>query len=308
MVSLSTNTKPKRRPPPALALVQSLSGILGALSPTVASFLLARLFTTPKRHKLAPQEKGWLGAATARPLTLASGAQIPIYEWRSVSEGCGVRNEGAKPVVLMVHGMSGRAGQLGGFAAPLVAAGFHVVAFDAPGHGAAPGRRSSLPEMLWVTEEVAAHLGPLAGIVAHSNGAAATVAALARGLTADRVALLAPPADLELYLGKVARLLGFGERVAKAAQRQLERRYGVPFDALRGTDLAPRLTQPALIVHDARDRVVPVSEGRALANHWPGARLHVTAGLGHGRILRDEAVIAQVVNHLSPAAGPQGAA
>ena len=114
-----------------------------------------------------------------------------------------------------------------------------------------------------------------------------------------RAALLAPPTDLERYLGKVARLLGFGERVAAGAQRRLERRYGVPFSALRGTDLARGLSQPALIVHDNADKIVPASEGRALAESWPGARLHVTAGLGHGRILRDEAVISRVVDHLS---------
>lgn len=301
MVSATTHIKPKRRPP-VLALIQRISGLLGSVSPTAAAFVLARLFTTPRRHKLSPQEKSWLATSAARPLTLKSGAQIPVYDWRPVGQHCGARGQAVLPTILLVHGMSGRAGQLGGFAAPLVEAGFRVVAFDAPGHGAAAGRRSSLPEMLWVTEEVATHLGPLAGIVAHSNGAAATVAALARGLKVDRVALLAPPTDLELYLGKIARLLGFGEKVAKGAQKRLERRYGVPFKALRGTDLAPGLSQPALIVHDNGDRVVPASEGRALAESWPGARLHVTAGLGHGRILRDGTVIAAVVDHLMPAA------
>jgi pimeloyl-ACP methyl ester carboxylesterase len=233
-------------------------------------------------------------------MRLKSGAEIPLYEWRAVPRGFGVLDEAPLPTVLLVHGMSGRAAQLGGFAAPLVAAGFRVVAFDAPGHGAAAGRRSSLPEMLWVTEEVAANLGPLDGIVAHSNGAAATIAALGRGMRVQRVALLAPPTDLERYLGKVARLLGFGDRVARGAQHRLERRYGIPFSALKGTDLAPGLSQPALIVHDNGDRIVPASEGRALADSWPGAKLHVTAGLGHGRILRDEAVISRVVEHLAP--------
>jgi pimeloyl-ACP methyl ester carboxylesterase len=300
MVSVTSNATPKRRLPPALAMLQRASGMLEAISPAAASLLLATLFTRPRRQKLPKRERDWLLAAAARPLRLQSGVEIPLYEWRATPRAHGVLDEAPLPTILLVHGMSGRAGQLGGFAAPLVKAGFRVVAFDAPGHGAAPGRRSSLPEMLWVTEEVAAHLGPLAGIIAHSNGAAATVAALSRGLQVRRVALLAPPTDLEAYLGKVARLLGFGPKVAKGAQTRLEKRYGLPFDALRGTDLARGLAQPSLIVHDNADRVVPTSEGRALADSWPGARLHVTAGLGHGKILRDDSVIARVVDHLTP--------
>ncbi|MBE1296181.1 MAG: alpha/beta fold hydrolase [Rhodobacteraceae bacterium] len=300
MVSGTSTMKSTRRPPPLLAVIQAVSGMLGTISPSAASALLARVFTTPRRQKLSSEEKKWLTAAAARPIRLKSGAEIPLYEWRAVPRGFGVLDEAPLPTVLLVHGMSGRAAQLGGFAAPLVAAGFRVVAFDAPGHGAAAGRRSSLPEMLWVTEEVAAKLGPLDGIVAHSNGAAATIAALGRGMRVKRVALLAPPTDLERYLGKVARLLGFGDRVARGAQHRLERRYGVPFSALKGTDLAPGLSQPALIVHDNGDRIVPASEGRALADNWPGAKLHVTAGLGHGHILRDEAVISRVVEHLAP--------
>jgi hypothetical protein len=35
---------------------------------------------------------------------------------------------------------------------------------------------------------------------------------------------------------------------------------------------------------------VPWKQGEALANAWRGARLLLTQGLGHGRILREDAV------------------
>jgi pimeloyl-ACP methyl ester carboxylesterase len=49
-----------------------------------------------------------------------------------------------------------------------------------------------------------------------------------------------------------------------------------------------------LIVHDEDDDEVPFVRGEALANAWPGARLHVTRGLGHRRILRDPDVVSHV--------------
>jgi hypothetical protein len=42
-----------------------------------------------------------------------------------------------------------------------------------------------------------------------------------------------------------------------------------------------------------------VTDGAAIAAAWPGARLHVTSGLGHRRLLRDPNVIAEVVEFVT---------
>ena len=56
---------------------------------------------------------------------------------------------------------------------------------------------------------------------------------------------------------------------------------------------------PALVVHDRGDREVPFEHGETLARSWPGARLMVTEGLGHRRILRDPEVVRAVVEAVS---------
>ena len=60
-------------------------------------------------------------------------------------------------------------------------------------------------------------------------------------------------------------------------------------------DQASRLKQPALIVHDHDDIMVPWPQGKAFAASWPGAHFFSTRGLGHWRILRDPAVVQEVV-------------
>ena len=51
--------------------------------------------------------------------------QLHAYDWGSPTD----------PVVLLVHGMEGRALQLGKFAPALVGRGLRVVSIDMPGHG-----------------------------------------------------------------------------------------------------------------------------------------------------------------------------
>lgn len=286
---------PRRQAP---KWMQRITGTLSFCAPSVATRLLAYLFTRPRRQKLPRHERDWLLAARARPIRLSTGELVPLYEWRDQAPGQGVLDDAPLPTVLLVHGFGGRAGQMAGFAAPLVAAGYRVVAFDAPAHGAAAGRRSSLPEMRLAVQEVAAQLGPLAGVVAHSNGAAAVLVALSRGMQAQRLAFLAPMPDVEGFLQRLAAQLGFSQRVAKATQQRIEARYGLPFSALKAVNLLPQLSQTALILQDQDDPIVPLAEIEDLAQHWPGARLQVTRGLGHNRLLRDAASIAGVVSYL----------
>jgi pimeloyl-ACP methyl ester carboxylesterase len=56
---------------------------------------------------------------------------------------------------------------------------------------------------------------------------------------------------------------------------------------------------PALVIHDADDASVPWQQGEMIAAAWPGARLMKTQGLGHGRILRDPAVVEAAVAFIS---------
>jgi hypothetical protein len=60
-----------------------------------------------------------------------------------------------------------------------------------------------------------------------------------------------------------------------------------------------------LIVHDLDDEEVPAEDAQSIADGWAGTALHTTRGLGHRRILRDEAVRKHVVSALpNPAGNP----
>ena len=115
-----------------------------------------------------------------------------------------------------------------------------------------------------------------------------------RGLTdenrIERVVLISPPSDLVDYSRRFARWFAIPERVRRAMQAAIEERFGVRWAELELARVAPRLRAEALVIHDRGDARVPWRHGAAVAQRWPGARLLSTSGLGHRRILEDDAV------------------
>ena len=259
--------------------------VLVAISPALASRLLARLFLTARRFQTPPREQSWL--AGSERFEVESGVHR-IAVW--------ARGEG--PVVLLAHGWEGRGSQMAAFLDPLVTAGFRVVTFDAPGHGRSTGRTSSLVEMADAVLDVGRAVGPLAAVIAHSAGTAATTIALSRGLAAQRLIYLAPPSNPGDFLAVVAALLGIPISVARGAQERIEKRFDVRWDAISSVALAPRMTLPLVAIHDRDDQEVPWSHAQRLTEIWPGAQLISTQGLGHRRILRDPGVVTTVVREL----------
>jgi pimeloyl-ACP methyl ester carboxylesterase len=260
---------------------------LGRLSPSTAARLLARIFCTVPRRPLAPEEARCLAAARNEAI-LVGRRQAVLACWGTPG-----------PVALLVHGWAGRGGQFAPFVQPLLDQGFQVVAYDAPAHGAAPGRTSSLPELIATLQAVARRFPPQA-LVAHSVGAAAATVAMADGLAPERAVFLAPVDDPWSFLERLAAELALPPEVARRVRSGFERRFGVAAEDLVAARRAGGLTASLLVLHDVADREVPLAHGQRLAAAWRGARLEITRGLGHRRILADPAVVAAAVGFLDP--------
>jgi pimeloyl-ACP methyl ester carboxylesterase len=269
-----------------LPLVRTGARALSALAPSLAARLAERWFLTPPRPSRPAAEITLLATARARPLFVGT-RRIEVWLW------------GSGPSVLLVHGWGGRGAQLGAFVEPLVARGFSVLTFDAPGHGAADAGLVTMPEMVAATRAVAAARGPLAGLIAHSVGAAVAARALYEGLDAGAAVFLGPVADMDAPATRFTATLGFSREVGEAMRGRLEARLGRPFSTFDVTEMAPALATPLLVVHDRGDAEVPWQHGRMITRAWPGAALLLTDGLGHRRILRDADVIAAAVAFLA---------
>lgn len=78
-----------------------------------------------------------------------------------------------------------------------------------------------------------------------------------------------------------------------------------PFDSVQR---AAKVSEPALIVIAANDKVVPPERGMALAAHWPGSkRVQVVAGATHSDVLNGNAVWDEISAFLAAHAGKAAA-
>ena len=270
--------------PSSLALPQISTNVRFAASallfPELAGAWAERLFLTPPRTRDA-QAALDLIEARYRPVA-HKGRQLATWEW-------GWRSREASAVIL-AHGWGGHAAQMRALVQPLLSAGYRVIAYDQPAHGLSEGSLTGLPDMAEALAAVAWSYGGAAGVVAHSVGAAAAAFAIARGLRLERAVLMAPPSDVIGYSRRFARWHWMPEPVRRSMQAAIEERYGVRWEELDAERLGPRLSGRALIVHDKGDRLVSARHGARFASAWPGARLLLTEGLGHARILKDPAV------------------
>jgi pimeloyl-ACP methyl ester carboxylesterase len=188
-----------------------------------------------------------------------------------------------------------------GFVRPLLDAGFHVLAFDQPAHGSSAGQRATVADFAAATAAVAAKADRIHGVIGHSLGATGAMLALGHGLTADRLAVLAPAVELQFFVRGFGASLGLSARRIDGMVARVQQEVG-SFDAFDVRKRAASFSSAGLIIHDPRDREVPYAQAAELALAWPNARLHTVEKLGHRRLLADLGVIRTAIEFMRPQA------
>jgi pimeloyl-ACP methyl ester carboxylesterase len=259
-----------------------------------ASEVLAAFLTPPKWPELA-READLRATAISTSLRLGEsgfarggGDEIAVYSW------------GDGPPILCVHGWGGRATNFAAFVRPMVAAGFRVVAFDAPGHGQSSGTLSSGPAFAASIQGVEAREGPFEAIVAHSLGALAATCAQSQGVEVSRFVFLGACCWVEpLLVSFIEPLKLSAETTAELFQISAGE---FSLEEISAEAVAPRLAATAaILMHDPEDSEMPYSHSVAMATAWPGALLVPTPGVGHRRILRSREIISRTLDHVSKA-------
>jgi hypothetical protein len=288
MNTSSTNPAAAFYASPAARTIAAAVRATHSLSTRAGTALAMRLFLTPLAR-----------GRRARQLDVPAHWQAQRHRFESGTLVSWQRSDTAgRPRVLLVHGWAGDAQQMRALGEAVATAGFDPVLLDLPAHGASEGTRATLPQWVRALFSASAGLGPWYGIVAHSLGALAVAHAVARGLTAERLVLIAPAPPPALFLRWFAAGLGLTDALAERMEQAILRREGVGVEQFGPDWLGPRMALPTLVLHDGDDRTAPLATGRALAGALRGATLQVTQGLGHRRILDDAPAIASAVKHL----------
>lgn len=259
---------------------------LEALSPRLAARAAERMFFTP-RHFNRPDWEQQLLAKAQRFTVRHERALLPAYTW------------GSGPTVLLVHGWEGRGTQMGSFVPALNAAGYRAVAIDLPGHGGASKARTSVHGFAAALTSVLPQLGPVAAIVGHSAGAAASALAYTMAPFDTRLALLAPPRGPRTFFDQFVAYLGLSPASKRSFEQRVLQRFGRTIDSLDIDAFGAQVPLATLVIHDRDDKDVPFAHSQAIARALPNATLVATQKLGHRRILRDPHVIEHTLRFIS---------
>ena len=277
------------RTSPGIRLFRWTLGTAQRLWPALAVRAAYRLFGTPLPPKWLRRSRAW-------------DANWRIERWPF------------EQAALTVYSQAGGAARPGGAAGarlgrpcgPDAAAGGSAdAAGAAPGAGrnarprtqsparSATCRNSRAPSSTW-PRACCRTATPCARVVAHSLAANAAAYAASRGLAAERLVLLAPPASPREYTRLFAHVFGLTEATRAAMQKRIEAREGILMPQFEPDAVGPRIRVPTLVVHDREDSINRFADGMAYAHAIRDAQLIATQGLGHRKILQDVEVLARI--------------
>jgi pimeloyl-ACP methyl ester carboxylesterase len=278
--------QPSARKLLGLGLLRTGFVLGGLFAPGQTVERAARLFATPyassrsRARAIQPDDGMRRCKITTRDQVIAT------YVWGDPTH---------EPYALLVHGWSSFGLRFLPWVVRLRQAGLAVITFDQPGHGYSTGELCTLPDFINTIHAIGSHYGNCALAVGHSLGGAAVTLAQGESWRAERVVIIAPPADMVGQAERFMRHMGLGEHLRERFFGWHERATGVNVHDLEVRRRLAMLGQPCLIVHDLDDREVPWGEGELYARHWHNARLLTTQGLGHNRVLDAPEVIEAVL-------------
>lgn len=277
-----------------LRLLQWYFRYFSRLLPETSARLAARLFLTPQRYAIQSEVGRELLETAQRETRQGLHGEVCVRRWP---------NEG--PRVLLLHGWSDRAANLGELIDRLLRQGFDVTAPDLPGHGDSAGRQAHMRDWMTFLRDLSRSNGPWHAVIGHSLGGFAAAAAVRRDLRqygapveTERLVLIAPPNGSLDMLHIFGDILHVPPSIRLRTEWELSRIIEADFAAFYTAQALAGFAGEALVLHDRDDQRVPFSHFETIRRAAATQQFHVSEGLGHRRILADAGVLDRISDFL----------
>tara|TARA_Y100001935_G_scaffold249405_1_gene247974 strand:- start:3 stop:866 length:864 start_codon:yes stop_codon:yes gene_type:complete len=268
----------------------SFAKTLNFVSKRLTTRFLWKIFCSPIKFKIPSREADFYIKTEQEKLqTKSVKKKIMVY-----------RLPNAGPKLLFVHGWNGRSSQFYRVIDLLSHNGYDITAIDLPGHGSSDKCSTNLPEITDLVSEMMKSRGPYHGVICHSFGGVAALNSVRRGADCEKLILIATG----MYEVK-STFTGFVGLFGLDEEYYADRLFGLA-ESIHGVNpgdfgldrFSKEIETETMIIHCADDREALKEIALALHENMKNSTLHLTAGLGHRRILRDEEVAERVLNFL----------
>ena len=264
--------------------------ILDYGSKGLATRFLWRIFCGPIKFKTPSREADFYKKTEQEKIqTKSTSKEIMLYR---------IPNDGNK--LLFVHGWNGRSSQFYRIIELLSDEGYDITAIDLPGHGRSTRSTTNLPEITDLISEVTKSRGPYHGIVCHSFGGVAALNAVRLGATFEKLVLISTGIyEIKPMFKTFVGLFGLDEEYYADRLFDLaESLYGASPGEFGLDRFSKQIEMETMIIHCEDDKEAMKEIALNLHSDMKNSVLHLTEGLGHRRILRDEKVAEKVMNFL----------
>ena len=257
------------------------------LAPNATKNIILKRFFKPKSYAPTPLEQQFLENGTSFHIQVHD-KDIRCWKW------------GQGPGILFVHGWNGRGINFAYFFKSFIDAGYSVITYDAPAHGESEGQVTNYFEL---SDTVRSFLDPsygfnIQGIIAYSIGASAAINCMSKDKPSVDAVFIAPALKLKEILFNAFNYHGVPEFVYQSLVADMEGHYGYDVHQDNPDVLAKTISTKMLIVHDKDDRTIPYTDSKILSEKTDNVFLYTTEGLGHKRILRDNAVVDVITSYI----------
>ena len=224
--------------------------------------------------------------------------------------------EKKKGTIVFVHGWEGRGTNFYKFIPKLTEKGFRVLAPDFPMNGNTGGNETGCHTFGFAINCILNYIKEPAILLVHSMGNWATCMNYyisdekIRNQIKGFVGIGTPDKYTDMII-KVGRKFGLDDYANNLLLEKYSEKFGLDIHYFTVSEVIKYFNYPCLIVHDDKDKEIPIDWAMNLSKYIPekfktykiGDKefpcFHKTSGLGHRRILRDDNVVNVVVNFIS---------
>jgi pimeloyl-ACP methyl ester carboxylesterase len=244
---------------------------LSYIKPELAKRKAYTLFSTPRKGRLKNKQLPRTLLYSTKESFTYKNETLQTYLW-----------EGDATILLLVHGWESNSSRWKKMLPHLKSLGHTIIAVDAPAHGLSEGKEFNAPKYAEYLHVVAQKYAPTV-VIGHSIGGAAVTFYLNKykNPTVEKVILLGAPSQFKVLSDNFIALLSLNKRIKGLLELYYYQKFAITIDDFAGHKFAENFTYKALIAHDVKDKIVPVTEGRHYASTWKNANYIETHGLGH---------------------------
>lgn len=268
---------------------------LGRPFPGLTARMFFSMYSTPPKRKLrdahltvrqtARVEKADFSRYPFddRPITLS------IYSWGTSDKK-----------VLLLHGWGGSPFDFKHMITALVTAGYEVIAFNAPAHGASQGKKTNLLQWMHIQEQLLQRTGPVHALIGHSlGGLSAALTLVHKPVSIPRLAMISAAVSAPVFFNETFQLFRIPQQVMPRLQQLITQRLKGNLEEL---DLFRHINQikagQILVAYDENDHLVKKEQVNDFLQQYPSIQSLRIRGEGHFRIMKNETVINRVIAFL----------